>query len=347
VAKSLEELDAPDPTRHIETLVAATLGEARSAVRETIDEALDEAAEVKRQTAATVEDLEWIAKADASRARSEGFRRAEEIVGIRDADAEAEASLPADGNEALERRLSDLHAAVEKMRRLRGELRKLHSISSSLRKILDSGWAQSDAPIRVIMVCTWNRFRSPIAAEILKREAAELGCEDLVVSSRGTKAPLGYAAPSEVVNCAGRLGIDITGHRSKRLTRADLILADLVVVMEKSHADVVRGLYPWANIVLLGHLRDAIVNYANLGRGTTFAMLAQDRNTLRTHEIMEPIGRSNRGSYEQCVQKMTPHLHFLAEIIAAFPQEMSGYGRRHFAFEELTRGKGAEYAANS
>jgi DivIVA domain-containing protein len=347
VASSLEELDAPpDPTRHIETYVAAILGEARSAARETIDEALDEAAEIKRETVAALEDLEWIAKAEASHARSEAYTRAEEIDRTCDADAEAEASLPANGNEGLERRLSDLHAAVRKARRLSGELQKLHTVASSLRKILDTSWAQSDAPIRVIIVCTWNRFRSPIAAEILKRMAAELGCEELVVSSRGTKARLGHAAPSEVVKCAGRLGIDITGHRSKRLARADVILADLVVVMEKWHADMVRELYPLANVVLLGHLRDASVDSADLARDG-FGVFGHHWAMPDGHEINEPVGRFNRRSYERCVEEMAPHLHVLAEIIAAVPRGMSGSGHRHFAFEEVARWKGADYAAHS
>ena len=345
VARSLEELDAPDPTCHIETYVAAILAEARSAARETIDQALDEAAKIKRQTAAALEDLEWIAKAEASRTRSEAFTRAEKIHGIRDAEAEAD-SIPSDVREGLERRSSDLHAAVSKARRLRSELQGLHSVSSSLQKILDSGWAQSDSPIRVVIVCTWNRLRSPIAAEILKREVAELGCENLVLSSRGTRAPLGHAAPSEVVKCAGRLGIDITGHRSKRLSRADVVLADLVVVMEERHVDAVKELHPWANVVLLGHLRDATVDHADSVRGA-FAVLGQQRSTLPGHEIMEPIGRFNRRSYEQCVEEMTPHLHVLAEIIAAFTREVSGYGRRNLDFEEVMKEKGAEYAANS
>jgi protein-tyrosine phosphatase len=331
VARSLEELDSPDPTRHIETHVAAILGEARSAARQTIDEALDEATEIKRQNAAALEDLEWIAKAEASHTRSEAFTRAEEILGIRDAEAEAESTISADVSEELERRLSELHAAVTKARRLRSELETVHSVSSSLRKILDSDLAQNDVPIRVVVVCTWNRFRSPIASEILKREAEELGCETLVVSSRGTKAPFGHAAPSEVVNCAGRLGIDITGHRSKRLSREDVVLADLVVVMEEWHADVVRELHPWANVVLLGHMRDASVDHADSARGA-FAVLGQHRSTLPGHEIMEPIGRFNRRSYERCVEEMAPHLHVLAEIIAALPQGMNGYGRRQFAF---------------
>ena len=344
VARSLEELDAPDPTRHIETHVAAILAEARSAARTMIDEALDEAAEIRRQTAAALEDLKWIASGEAFRMRLEALKRAEEILRISDADAEADRTVAAAVHENLEHRLHELDAAARTASHLSNELQRLNSVSSSLRNILDSGWARDDAPIRVVIVCTWNLFRSPIAAEILKREAAELGCENLVVSSRGTEASLGYAAPSEVVKCAGRLGVDITGHRSNRLSRDDVALADLVVVMEKRHAEVVRELHPWANVVLLGHVREATVDYAGLAR-EGFGVLAQ--HALGGQEIMDPGGRFNRRSYERCVEQMTPHLNVMAQILAAVPQERNFSTRRHFGFEQVAKEKGAGYAAHS
>ena len=346
VAQSFEELNAPDPSRAIESQVAAILAEARSAARATIISALDEAANVRRQTVAALEDLRWSAGAEASRRRQEAIEQSKEILrfvaGVGGSDTDASTEL----SDEMERRLSQLHSVVEKARRFRNELNALHSVSSSVRKLLDCDWALDDAPIRVVIVCTWNRFRSPIAAEILKEEAAELGFENLIVSSRGTDAPHGYAASSEAWNCAGRLGIDLTRHRSKRLSRADVALADLVVVMEQRHVKVVRELHPWANVVLLGDLRDAIVDLSS-PTGRSFGSLAQHMSKLGGHEIADPRARSKPRTYERCVEEMSLCLRALAHILAGLAHDMHRNRQGHYRSEDMDKEKGEFHAANS
>jgi DivIVA domain-containing protein len=344
VAQSFEELNAPDPSRAIESQVAAILAEARSAARATIDSALDEAVTVRRRTEDKLEELRWNAGAEASRRRQEALERAEEILSVGAGDGESGTDAAIELSDVMKRRLLELHGVVKKARRLRSELQTLHSVSSSLRKLLDSNWARDDAPIRVVIVCTLNRFRSPIAAEILKGEAAELGFEDLIVSSRGTDAPHGYAASSEARTCAGRLGIDLTWHRSKRLSRADVALADLVVVMEQRHAKVVRELHPWANVVFLGDLRDI-----DLSTPATegFAPLGQITSKRGGHEIRDPRPRSKSRTYERCVEEMSPYLHALAQFLAGLAHDMHGYRRGRHRFEDMATEKGELHAAHS
>ena len=341
VARSLEELDAPpDPTCHIETYIAAILAEARSAARETIDEALDEAVGLRHQTAAALEDLRWRANAEASHKRLEGLRRADEVLEIRGADEEPDGDDFTDLIEETERRLSVLDGVEKKMRRLRGELQRLHSVSSSLRKVLQSDWAEDPLPIRVVIVSTWNRFRSPIAAEILKRDAASLGCESLIVSSRGTEAKLGYGPPSRAVNCAAHLGIDITGHRSQRLSLTDAAFADLVVVLEERHAKAVRKLHPWANVVLLGSLRNAAIDPKVIARDG-LGVLAQQTSKVRTRDIVELPGPFSWKRNERCIQEMRPHLMVLAWILAALPPGQRGTRPTIWDFEQVAKEKGA------
>jgi protein-tyrosine-phosphatase len=91
--------------------------------------------------------------------------------------------------------------------------------------------------VKVILVaCTANICRSPMAAAILHRRIAELGLEDqIVVSSAGVWAEEGHgASPNAVITLAGR-GMDLTGHRSRLLTPALLGEADLILVMEEAH----------------------------------------------------------------------------------------------------------------
>jgi DivIVA domain-containing protein len=343
-AQAFEQLNALDPLRRIESQVAAILAEARSAARATIDSALDEAVKIRRQTEAALEDLRWSTSAEASRRWQEALERAEEILGVDAGDRESGTDAATELSDVMKQRLLKLRGVVKKARRFRDELKTLDSVSSSLRKLLDSNWVSDDAPIRVVIVCTLNRFRSPIAAEILKREAAELGLENLIVSSRGTDAPLGYAAPSEAVNCAGRLGIDVTQHRSKRLSRTDVALADLVVVMEGRHAKVVRELHPWANVVLLGDLLDV-----DLSTPATedFAPLGQITSRPGVHEINQPRARSKTRTYERCVEEMSPYLHALARFLAGLAHDMHGYRRGHYRFEDVATEKGKLHAAHS
>jgi protein-tyrosine phosphatase len=342
-AQAFAELNALDPVRRIENEIAAILAEARSAALATIDSALDEAAKVRRQTVAALEDLRWSASAEASRRQQEALERAEEILGgagDRESGTDAVTELSA----VMKHRLLELRGVVKKARWLRNDLQGLDAVSSSLRKLLDSNGAPDDAPIRVVIVCTLNRFRSPIAAEILKREAADLGFENLIVSSRGTDAPHGYAPPSEALACAGRFGIDLTQHRSKRLSRADVALADLVVVMEQRHAKVVRELHPWANVVLLADLRDVDLSTPAMD---AFAPLGQITSKPGVHEISEPHARSKTRTYERCVEEMSPYLHALGRFLVGLAHDVHGYRRGHYRFEDVATEKGKLHAAHS
>ena len=107
----------------------------------------------------------------------------------------------------------------------------------------------------VLFVCTANRFRSPLAAGILKKALAEeetvrtanwnIGhARDWQVESAGTQAvPLQPVLP-DVLEAARQLGIDLSGHRSQGL--ADLTLSDydLILVMQESHRVELQSEYP-------------------------------------------------------------------------------------------------------
>jgi protein-tyrosine phosphatase len=97
----------------------------------------------------------------------------------------------------------------------------------------------------ILVVCTGNICRSPIAEGFLRRELLQrFGSEAPEVSSAGTIAWDG-ASPSEgSVLAAEERGTDIAGHRARRLT-ADLIRgADLVLCMSAEHRWAVTDLVP-------------------------------------------------------------------------------------------------------
>jgi protein-tyrosine phosphatase len=100
--------------------------------------------------------------------------------------------------------------------------------------------ASHEVGYRVLFVCSGNTCRSPLAAAAL---AQELGPEAarVEVSSAGTTAHDGEPASPGSVLVAARDGVDLGGHRSRRLTPELLRSADLVLVMEPGHLSAVRA----------------------------------------------------------------------------------------------------------
>ena len=84
----------------------------------------------------------------------------------------------------------------------------------------------------VVVICSGNRFRSPIAEAVLRRAAEGLPVR---VRSFGTMdLPPGKALP-EALELAPSYGLDLTSHQSRPLAGEDLSDADLVIGFELMH----------------------------------------------------------------------------------------------------------------
>ena len=93
-------------------------------------------------------------------------------------------------------------------------------------------FASLPAEPTVLFLCFGNLCRSPMAATYLEHRLAELGREEFTVTSAGFVAQNGRPSPDPAVAVARNLGVDLTEHGSKRVTREMIDDSDIVFVMD-------------------------------------------------------------------------------------------------------------------
>jgi len=99
----------------------------------------------------------------------------------------------------------------------------------------------------VIVVCTGNVCRSPIAEGLMRRATEHRTVEaPITVSSAGTAGWEGSPAMPEAVEAAAERGVDISGHVATRLRPGMAAVADLVLCMAAEHRDQIASDEPQA-----------------------------------------------------------------------------------------------------
>lgn len=104
---------------------------------------------------------------------------------------------------------------------------------------------------RVLFVCTGNTCRSALAEGIARKMLVERLHDNVEVSSAGTDAWDGGVATDEALLVGMERGLDIGGHRSRKLTREIVKEADLILTMGPQQLTAVRRLGKAANSHLL------------------------------------------------------------------------------------------------
>ena len=98
--------------------------------------------------------------------------------------------------------------------------------------------------MKILFVCDGNICRSPLAAEYLRHRAVREGLSHLLVDSAGVLGIEGAPAAPLSIEVASNAGLDLTRHRSRGVTIADMRTVDLVVAMTLAQLDALERRYP-------------------------------------------------------------------------------------------------------
>jgi protein-tyrosine phosphatase len=182
------------------------------------------------------------------------------------------------------------------------------------------------------MLCTGNICRSPAAEAMLRHRLHQLDVEVRVRSAGLLQS--GNPAHSSSVDLMTGLGLDITRHRSTRLTAAIIRTADLIVAMAREHVREAVVMVPEAfpkvftlkELVRRGEAagprteRETVGDWlARVHYGRTVADLL---GTDDSDDVPDPIGLP-RSAYERMVEELADLLDRLVALVWAPDMERS------------------------
>jgi protein-tyrosine phosphatase len=200
------------------------------------------------------------------------------------------------------------------------------------------------SPIHILVVCTGNLCRSPIAEHALRQRLPRDG--SVIVRSAGTRMASGREAPEQTLRAAARLGLDLRGHRTTSLTAADLASADLVLAAAREHRRVAVSMEPrvlrrtftlreLGRVVASGASRplaaDTAADPADRVASWVATMSALRGSTTRPlrpedDDVVDPWGQAD-DVFDQTLAQLTPSVELVADSLGSLLSTTAGEGR--------------------
>ncbi len=137
--------------------------------------------------------------------------------------------------------------------------------------------------MKILFICTSNTCRSPIAQALFNKKSEENNLP-FISESAGTTAFFGDRASENAIRVLKERGIDISSHRSRRVSEYMADEYDYFVCMAKEHKDAILPFIPAEKIFLL------------------------------RQEIWDPYGDSEE-IYRLCADKIDRETDFLIEYL--------------------------------
>lgn len=165
------------------------------------------------------------------------------------------------------------------------------------RGVLSETALQRFASLIVLLVCTGNTCRSPMAqvmfqrrvAETLECEVADLPDRGVMVISAGVSAAAGTPASEPAVEAMRSRGLDLSNHESRPVSDSLVRFADLILAMTRGHRNTILEHWPAA----AGKIQ----------------LLCRDGQ-----DVADPIG-GDIAEYERCAAQIETHLsHWISQL---------------------------------
>ncbi|MCU1656111.1 MAG: protein tyrosine phosphatase [Pseudonocardiales bacterium] len=183
-------------------------------------------------------------------------------------------------------------------------------------------------PFHVLLVCTANQCRSPIAEHILRQRLSDLGLP-LTAGSAGTHARGGEPIHPLAEQVLRERSIEVDDWRSQRVTPALIERADVVLTAATAHRRNVVALVPQAaartfTIVQFARYAAAVdrldpTDPEHVGIGLLSAVQAVRGDVqpvaAGADDLLDPIGRPIR-AFRACRNRLEASIDELARLLA-------------------------------